>query len=207
MLVEEWEKHMARPKKDHHETAELILQCAREIFLEKGFDGTSINDIADTASIHKSLIYHHFGSKENLWKAVKERIIDKTTNLSAGSLSFLCSSLRVFLESYVTFRYKLYAQNPDIVRMMAWQKLETRSNAILGTSKAKLTDVKEEIERLQKMGQIRQDLKPDVVGYLITSMASSGFIDKAPFLKTKKGQDEYLRVIIEALLKILSPIP
>lgn len=197
---------MARPKKENHETAELILKSAREIFLEKGFAGASINDIADTANIHKSLIYHHFGSKENLWRAVKEHIIEKSTNAPVSSINFPCISLRVFVESFVTFRFKLYAKNPEMVKMMAWQKLETKSHTFAGVTNPKLTDIEVEIERLQKAGQIRRDLKPDMVGYMISSMASNGFMDRVAFLKTKKGQDEYLRVIIESLVKILSPI-
>jgi hypothetical protein len=36
-------------------------------------------------------------------------------------------------------------------------------------------------------------------------MSSNGFMDKAPFLESKKGQDQYLKIIIESLMKILSP--
>lgn len=194
---------MARPKKEHHETAEKILKSAQECFLVKGFGGTSINDIADKANIHKSLIYHHFGSKEDLWKAVKARIIDKSSD-DASNINFKHSTLREFLEAFVTFRFKLYAEHPQMVQLMGWQRLENGSKSLEGTNNKKFTSLEAEIIVLQKLGEIRKDISPEVASYFIMSCSSNGFMDKAPFLKTKKGQEHYLKFIIESLYKILS---
>mgnify|MGYP006447964239 CR=1 FL=1 len=61
------------------QTREEILEAASYYFVENGFEGTSIQNVADRAKVNKSLIYHHFQSKEELWKTVKTYIIKKST--------------------------------------------------------------------------------------------------------------------------------
>ena len=60
-------------------TKEIILEAALAVFIEKGFAGASISQIAKAAKINQSLIYHHFASKEDLWVCVKKFCVDKAT--------------------------------------------------------------------------------------------------------------------------------
>lgn len=53
-------------------TIENIITIASKLFLEKGFDKTSMQDIAESAGISKGAIYHHFKSKEEIINAVTE---------------------------------------------------------------------------------------------------------------------------------------
>jgi len=65
---------MPRTKEQFEEirknTRHLILENALELFAEKGFKGTSINDIAKAAGISKGLAYNYFKSKNDLMIAV-----------------------------------------------------------------------------------------------------------------------------------------
>jgi AcrR family transcriptional regulator len=51
---------------------EKILDAARESFGERGFDGTSIAEIGRRGGISKSVLYHYFGSKAGLYRALLE---------------------------------------------------------------------------------------------------------------------------------------
>lgn len=53
-----------------NETAQVILEEARQLFAARGFDGVSINDIATAAEVSKANIFHHFGSKQALYMEV-----------------------------------------------------------------------------------------------------------------------------------------
>lgn len=53
-------------KRDH------ILLTAEELFAVKGFDGTSVRDIANQAGVNLAMISYYFGSKENLLKELIE---------------------------------------------------------------------------------------------------------------------------------------
>jgi TetR/AcrR family transcriptional regulator, fatty acid metabolism regulator protein len=59
-------------------TSEKILSAARELFEEKGFDLTSVREIATKADVNVALINYHFGSKENLLLAIMEQSVDNT---------------------------------------------------------------------------------------------------------------------------------
>lgn len=54
----------------HSETEVLILDAARKVFLENGFDGTSMQMIASESGINKALLHYYFRSKDRLFEAV-----------------------------------------------------------------------------------------------------------------------------------------
>lgn len=52
------------------QTRQRIVQSARAIFAARGFDGVSLRDIAGHAGVTHGLLRHHFGAKEDIWRAV-----------------------------------------------------------------------------------------------------------------------------------------
>ena len=56
-------------------TIEKILDVSQRLFLEKGYDNTTIQDIVDSlGGLTKGAVYHHFKSKEEIMNAVGERM-------------------------------------------------------------------------------------------------------------------------------------
>lgn len=51
-------------------TRQRIVQSARTLFAARGFEAVSLRDIADHSGVTHGLIRHHFGSKEDIWRAV-----------------------------------------------------------------------------------------------------------------------------------------
>lgn len=51
-----------------------ILDAAEKLFSEKGFDGTSTNDILDEVGIARGTLYYHFKAKEDILDAMIDRI-------------------------------------------------------------------------------------------------------------------------------------
>lgn len=66
---------------------ESILSVSAKLFLEKGFDKTSMQDIATTAGISKGAIYHHFQSKNDIIKAVTQKQAQTVTVAMENLLS------------------------------------------------------------------------------------------------------------------------
>jgi AcrR family transcriptional regulator len=54
------------------ERRQQILEIARGICAEKGFAGTTLDDIADGADVSRALVVQHFGSKEGVYDALAE---------------------------------------------------------------------------------------------------------------------------------------
>lgn len=62
------------------ETVNLILDVSQRLFIEKGYDNTTIQDIIDElGGLTKGAIYHHFSSKQDILDAVIERLLQNTT--------------------------------------------------------------------------------------------------------------------------------
>lgn len=64
---------MAR-NKHPEQTVQLILDTASTLFLQKGYDKTTLQDIIDATKLSKGAIYHHFASKEAIIIAVVDRM-------------------------------------------------------------------------------------------------------------------------------------
>ena len=63
---------MARNKYPE-ETVKLILDSAEKLFIEKGYEKTSLQDIINATNLSKGAIYHHFSSKEEIFLRIGDR--------------------------------------------------------------------------------------------------------------------------------------
>ncbi|MGA5566673.1 TetR/AcrR family transcriptional regulator [Streptomyces platensis] len=66
-----------RREQTSHESSELILRAAAELFAAKGYRQTTFADVAERSGISRGSIPWHFGSKEGLLLAVLERSVDQ----------------------------------------------------------------------------------------------------------------------------------
>lgn len=65
-----------RVVKEAAERRNEILDVAEELFVSKGYDNTSTNDIIDRVGIARGTLYYHFRSKEDILNAIIQRIND-----------------------------------------------------------------------------------------------------------------------------------
>lgn len=189
-------------KKSEHATAKKILRAAEQVFISKGFDGSSINEIAGKAHIHKSLIYHHFGSKEGLWKAVKTNLLEGHSGKEISQLDFPMDSFKNFLQSLLTLHFEFYDKNPTIVRFVLWQRLERVTDEIQGVNEERLNTVAPQIKEFQERGEVRLDLDPDMVSYFIMKTASLPFMEPPEFFRgpdAEQNKQKFLGMMIEGL--------
>lgn len=75
---------MAR-NKHPEETVNLILDVAYRLFMKKGYEHTSIQDIiANLGGLSKGAIYHHFKSKDDILVAVTNRMMEESNRILAA---------------------------------------------------------------------------------------------------------------------------
>ena len=88
------------------ERREQLILVGRSLFAAKGFDGTSIEEIATRANVSKPVVYEHFGGKEGLYAVVVDRemsdLLDRlTTALSEGHPRHLVEQAALALLTYI----------------------------------------------------------------------------------------------------------
>jgi AcrR family transcriptional regulator len=68
------------------ERREQLVGVARSVFAEKGFEATSVEEIAERAGVSKPVVYQHFGGKEGLYAVVVDREVTSLTSRITGAL-------------------------------------------------------------------------------------------------------------------------
>jgi AcrR family transcriptional regulator len=88
------------------ERREQLLDVGRTLFAQKGFEATSIEEIAARAGVSKPVVYEHFGGKEGLYAVVVDRemsdLLQRLTRaLSAGHPRVLVEQAATALLTYI----------------------------------------------------------------------------------------------------------
>ena len=105
-------------------TAAAIMKAAERHFLDKGFHGTKIEDVATDADVATGSIYVHFGSKEGLYLALIERALRVEEQYLASAFEHERSPGEQLIaagEAYLRF----YVEHPGYFRMLAFPYFDT----------------------------------------------------------------------------------
>lgn len=102
---------------------ELIMQTAISLFSEKGYEGTSIRDLAQKAEVNLAMINYYFGSKEKLFEAIveerMEHIRGKIEDLENDKNLTEIEKIDLIIEAYVD-RFLTY---PDFHKVIEQEML------------------------------------------------------------------------------------
>lgn len=93
---------------------ELLLSVARELFLKDGYNGVSIQQIAEAAHMTKGSPYYHFKNKEDLFIQVFDREVHRTMD---GFAEMLAISGTLHERVFRAFRYILLNGNEGFARI------------------------------------------------------------------------------------------
>lgn len=92
-------------------TLENILNASTQLFIEKGYDKTSIQDIINAIGLSKGAIYHHFKSKDDILRAVLQR----RSQYASKSLDKIISNTKAINSKEKLEKVLLYiATDPEI---------------------------------------------------------------------------------------------
>lgn len=166
---------------DGEATRRAILRAAEALFVEHGFAATSTATIAKLAGVTKSLIHHHFGSKRELWDAVKtvvmeeygpkqQRLIDERP----PGLSLIEESLRAYFE--------FLQQHPNVVRFWNWMTIEGDHEAPL-VSQWLMRQGIDVLRKAQENGEVRADVDAEFVLAQVCILLRGWFSEKPVLLR------------------------
>lgn len=152
---------------------ESLLQVAVRLFNERGYDGTSMEDLSRKLGITKSAIYHHVPSKEELLRLAVDRALDglfavaaETTELDGRAIDRLEHLVRgsvLVLADRLPFVTLL-------LRVRGNTKVERAAVARRREFDLLVTDL---VKQAEAEGDIRPDVDPAVTARLIFGMVNS----------------------------------
>jgi AcrR family transcriptional regulator len=102
------------------DTRDKLIQVAKTLFSEKGFDGTTVKDIASAAGVNISLISYHFQGKEGLYRTCLEQFgkarLSATERVlqSPSSIEEFRIRLQMFIEEIIS----VHLEEPELSRIL-----------------------------------------------------------------------------------------
>jgi AcrR family transcriptional regulator len=125
------------------ERREQLLDIGRTLFAAKGFDGTSVEEIADKANVSKPVVYEHFGGKEGLYAVVVDREVSRLLDRVTASL--VGNHPRELLEQAAGALLEYVERDTDGFRILVRDSPVASST---GTFASMLSDVATQVEHV-----------------------------------------------------------
>ena len=183
-----------------------VLQAAQELFIEKGFEGTSMSLIARRSGITQSLIHHYFGSKEGLWQAVKQEAYGSYLAHQQQLLDQDDGHIVNFIQSSVRGRFQFFQSHPQVAKLLSWlQILEDPFGMETGQDVARQMLAK--IRQAQAEGSIRADMEPENILAISLALTTHWFQNR-PVIQHYAELDEaaasdarYLEAVVKVLVE------
>ena len=157
------------------QTQQKIIEAATQLFVRKGFYGTSISDLAQATGLTKGALYHHFENKDAIFFAVIQTVRDTWENEVARDVleaKDAPTRLTLLLDNHA----RLLKKNETICLvlnglMMEMEGINPEFMLALREIYGELTQFIEHIiKRGQKAGEIKSDLDPRLVSLNIVGM-------------------------------------
>mgnify|MGYP001554678788 CR=1 FL=1 len=135
-------------------TRERILVAALQEFAAHGFAGARVDFIARRAAINKRMLYHYFGGKEALFRAVLRRKIAERQRWAEASSGEPDETL--------PFWFEAACKDVDWVRLLEWEALQGDELAVIDAKerRAAVAGGLERIRQRQERGQLSAHLDP-----------------------------------------------
>jgi TetR/AcrR family transcriptional regulator len=145
-------------------TREAILQAALAEFAEKGFDGARVDEIALRAGVNKNNLYHHYGSKDDLFTAVLE-VIHEQIRARQKDLQILDLDPVEGMRRLVVFTGRIWIQFPQFQRLLHSENLHGARHIRASAKIAQLYDpllntIKDMLQRGVRDGVFRRGVDP-----------------------------------------------
>lgn len=204
-----------RQTRDAAATRARILKAAEKEFAKKGLKGTRIDAIAKRATCNKALIYHYFGSKEDLFSAVLEVTYEKI-RAAERKLDLAHRSPEQAMQELIGFSFDYVSQNPEFISLINDENMHGGVHVVHSARARDLNSplvalIEEILKRGQADGVFRPGVDPVQLYISIASICYFFIANRhtlsAIFSLPKTGEvlDQRRQHVIEVILGYLRP--
>jgi AcrR family transcriptional regulator len=201
-------------KRDAEATKARILQAAKKEFAKHGLGGARVDEIAERADANKRMLYHYFGSKEDLFRTVLEAAY-LDIRRAERKLSLETQSPTEALETLVRFTWKYYLKNPEFITLVNSENLHRARHLkslpnLPETMRGLVGMVEDILKRGQESGEFRQGIDATqlnitiaAIGYYYLTNRFTGSYLFGRNLMEDEALEERLNFNVDSILRIV----
>jgi AcrR family transcriptional regulator len=182
-------------------TREAILVEARRCFADHGYDGTSLNEIAEAVGIRRPSLLHHFPSKEAIYAEVFRLSLEEWSLRVDEATSRGVEGWQK-VDLIITTGFRFFEANPEFVRIVSREALDGGANLGIDLGAALrpfFLRAQRWFDREISEGRFR---RVDIEQLLITGYSIMfNYFSEAPFLESLLDRDPFSPEALEARLQ------
>lgn len=145
-----------------------LINVARSLFAERGYEGTSIEEVAQRAGVSKPVVYEHFGGKEGLYAVVVDR--EMTALLDGVTSSLTNNRYRARVEAVVLALLTYVEERTDGFRIMT---RDSPASTTSGTYSSLFNDAVTQVASILAGDFARRGLDPDLAPLYAQALVGS----------------------------------
>ena len=162
-----------------------LLDVARALFAERGFEVTSIEEIAHRAGVSKPIVYEHFGSKEGIYEVVKDREVQRLIALITDSL--VGDHPRVLLEQAALALLTYIEDESDGFRILVRDSPVASTS---GTFSSLLNDIASQVEHILGLHFDERGYDPKLAGLYAQALVGMVALTGQWWLEVRKPRKD-----------------
>jgi AcrR family transcriptional regulator len=183
---------------DADATRRRLLDAARDEFAAFGIAGARVDRIASAAQANKAQIYHYFESKDGLFNAVFDRVVERTL-----------AEVPIDTDDLAEYAGRLfdgYEADPTVQRLATWHRLERGAGAApLAAVANSFKDKVDAITRAQRAGVVSKTFAATDLLAIVLELSGlwSGLTPEFESAVAKHSRAHRRRVVVAAVQAVL----
>ena len=154
------------------ESTEIILNKAEKLFADSGFGSVSMTNIANACNMSKANLYHHFSSKEDLYKQILIRAQKNTQNILEKTKEITGTNIEK-IEFFINEHLNQMLKDPMKYRLLAREfsdlGLSSRSLTSIGLMEQNLSQIVALIDQAKRKKEIIETTDSHLLAYQLLS--------------------------------------
>lgn len=178
---------------NYNEKQIQIITTAESLFASKGFDGTSVRDIAEAAGINIAMISYYFGSKEKLMEALFDlrtgHVILRTESVLKDDSLSPFDKLKVLIDAHINKSFELHLFHKIMVTEQLLNKNVMITNALADLKKRNIEIVSQLVRDGQLKGVFKEDIDVALMMYTLIGTVTHTVMNRSFYRELNQKND------------------
>jgi TetR/AcrR family transcriptional regulator len=148
--------------RDARATREKILKSAEKLFVKRGYNGVTVDEIAALADINKRMLYVYFGNKEQLYQEVLTQNLTRVFTIREN-MDVQRGDPYQRAENLIRTYFQFLRKHPNFVRLITWETLNPNAHSKKMSADHTAAGIESLVEILQK-GDGADRFEPQIDG-------------------------------------------